>query len=523
MNERTITDKEARSMFILFMIGTASIIVPGIGFAKRDMWLAVIMAVSANLLIALLCARLHYLLPKKDLFDMLQYLYGKVIGRCICLVYWWFFFHAGLLVSMDITEFIKIVSLESTPYLSIYGTIIFLGVYVVKEGIFVLARWAKFFVNVVIALILITSCLLIPEMNFENLQPVLYDGLQPVIAGAFILFAFPLAQIMPFVATFDNLKTKKSALNIYLKGTLIAGAALLILSILNMVILGPHIASTLYYPAHDTVKRLNFGTAIQRVEILADGVFVLGGFVMFSTYLFACSKALSKSFGFNNYKFIVLPLGLLLMDFSRFLNEGFIDHLLFVNTWPTYSFPFLVIFPMIFWLTAELKKRKKSKNRTIKCSMKEITDVSASLVDGSAKIHDIVTIISSISGQTNLLVLNAAIEAARAGDAARGFAVVAEEVRKLAEQSAEATSHIGEIIQKMTADIEFSVNVVNIDNVEVGTGKAVATDTAKGFEAIVDKLGQVQTSVEQISHAIDNTAKGMQKIVSNVQNISTVT
>jgi len=161
-------------------------------------------------------------------------------------------------------------------------------------------------------------------------------------------------------------------------------------------------------------------------------------------------------------------------------------------------------------------------NETIENSMKEITDVSSSLVKGSGEIQEIVTVISNIAGQTNLLALNAAIEAARAGDAGRGFAVVAEEVRKLAEQSADATRHIGKIIQKMTTDIEFSVNVVTKANAEVASGKVAASDAAKGFEMIVNKLGNVQTGMGQITHAVEETAKGMQAMVANVQNISAV-
>jgi len=163
-----------------------------------------------------------------------------------------------------------------------------------------------------------------------------------------------------------------------------------------------------------------------------------------------------------------------------------------------------------------------SQNETIENSMKAITDVSSSLVKGSLEIQDIVTVISSIAGQTNLLALNAAIEAARAGEAGRGFAVVAEEVRKLAEQSAEATRHISQIISKMTEDIEFSVSVVTKANGEVATGKVATTDTAKEFESIVDKLGQVQSGMEEISHAVEETAMGMQTVVANVQNISAV-
>lgn len=169
-----------------------------------------------------------------------------------------------------------------------------------------------------------------------------------------------------------------------------------------------------------------------------------------------------------------------------------------------------------------LIRKMVAQNTTIESSMQDIKDVANSLVAGSAKIQDIITVISNIASQTNLLALNAAIEAARAGEAGRGFAVVAEEVRKLAEQSADATRNIGEIIRQMTTDIDFSVNVVNKANTEVEIGKHAAAETEQGFEAIVEKLAQTQSGMEQITHAVGETAKGMQAIVANVQNISTV-
>lgn len=161
-------------------------------------------------------------------------------------------------------------------------------------------------------------------------------------------------------------------------------------------------------------------------------------------------------------------------------------------------------------------------NNTIAESMGNITTVSGSLVKGSTDIQEIVTVIRNIAGQTNLLALNAAIEAARAGDAGRGFAVVADEVRKLAEQSATATNHIEEIIRKMTADIQFSVDVVNKASSEVTAGKTAAVKTQQGFQAIIDKLDQVKTGIDQMSRAVEETAKGMQTVVHNVQNMSAV-
>lgn len=170
----------------------------------------------------------------------------------------------------------------------------------------------------------------------------------------------------------------------------------------------------------------------------------------------------------------------------------------------------------------QLINKLVAQNDNIEKSMTDITHVSESLVKGSGDIQHIVTTIQDIAGQTNLLALNAAIEAARAGDAGRGFAVVAEEVRKLAEQSANATNHIEEIIAKMTRDIEFSVDVVSQANLEVLNGKTATEETQHGFQAIIGKLNQVRTGIESINLAVDETAKGMQSIVENVQNISAI-
>ncbi|MEG6584353.1 methyl-accepting chemotaxis protein [Dendrosporobacter sp. 1207_IL3150] len=161
-------------------------------------------------------------------------------------------------------------------------------------------------------------------------------------------------------------------------------------------------------------------------------------------------------------------------------------------------------------------------NEQIADAMKEITDVTSKLARGSEDIKGIVGVINDIAGQTNLLALNAAIEAARAGEAGRGFAVVAEEVRKLAEQSANATKDIGEIIGNMGSEIAFAVDTVERANNEVSKGKSSATDTQKGFESIIATLGTVKNGIEQIAVAIDETAKGTQAMVGSVQNISKI-
>lgn len=145
------------------------------------------------------------------------------------------------------------------------------------------------------------------------------------------------------------------------------------------------------------------------------------------------------------------------------------------------------------------------------------------LGESSTKIGEIISVIDDIADQTNLLALNAAIEAARAGEQGRGFAVVADEVRKLAERTTEATKQIATMIKGIQSETQSAVKVMNIGNKEVTNGIELADKAGKSLNDIVLSSQDVQMMINQIAVATEEQSSTSEEIAKNVQSINQVT
>ncbi|MFZ3173193.1 MAG: methyl-accepting chemotaxis protein [Carboxydocellales bacterium] len=166
----------------------------------------------------------------------------------------------------------------------------------------------------------------------------------------------------------------------------------------------------------------------------------------------------------------------------------------------------------------ETVKRMHTINESVASFAKQIK----TLGTRSQEIGNIVGVITGIAKQTNLLALNAAIEAARAGEHGRGFAVVADEVRKLAEQSGEAATQISALIKETRKETDNAVLVMNEKTQEVAEGAEVVTKAGEAFQEIVRSIGEVNSKISEVSSATEEMAAGAQEIVNAIENIAAV-
>ncbi|HMK49753.1 MAG TPA: methyl-accepting chemotaxis protein, partial [Thermodesulfovibrionales bacterium] len=167
-------------------------------------------------------------------------------------------------------------------------------------------------------------------------------------------------------------------------------------------------------------------------------------------------------------------------------------------------------------------KKSVEEVKAIANTVRESAQLMESLGQRSKQIGDIVNVIKDIADQTNLLALNAAIEAARAGEQGRGFAVVADEVRKLAERTAKATAEIGGMIGGIQEEMSRAVLSMEEGTKRVEVGVDFSNQAGEALNKIVGSITNLQSMVQQIATATEEMSTASEQITNDIDTIANV-
>ncbi|WP_170119483.1 methyl-accepting chemotaxis protein [Tumebacillus permanentifrigoris] len=159
---------------------------------------------------------------------------------------------------------------------------------------------------------------------------------------------------------------------------------------------------------------------------------------------------------------------------------------------------------------------------SINTSVGQLAEMIQHLGTSSNEIGELTQTITTIANQTNLLALNAAIEAARAGEHGRGFAVVADEVRKLAEQSSVSAEHIGQVIGKIQTETAQAGLTMEHATSEVAHGIQIVSEAGQAFAEIQTAILHVQEKIDQVTEYSQRMASGTLLVVDSIDQVMAV-
>lgn len=357
MNKELLSNKEMQLLIFIYPIGSFSLFNMGAG-VKQHAWIAVILGVVLSIPMLIMYGRIMELYPGNNIFQILEITFGKIFGAVFNVI---FIFHAiftGAYILHNVMDFIKVTALWNTPLFVSYSIIVFLIIWIQREGIEVICGWAKFNIRILLVLMCLTGILLIPQMNYTKLQPILGLNLSKVFKEGLSIAIYPFIETSIFLMFFDVIRYDNNTKNIFIKPVLLAGALATGIVVAYLMILGGNAYTRFYYPGFEAMKRMKFLGDFQRAEIIISIFFVTLRFLEINFCFLGACKGVEKVFKLSDYKNIIAPVVLFGATFAYIMFNSLMDAKEFVaDLWTFYGVLVEVVFITFLFLIVFIKKK----------------------------------------------------------------------------------------------------------------------------------------------------------------------
>lgn len=364
LEKGSIALRQFTLLIIIITIGDAVLIVPSFlaPEAGRDAWLAAILSLSLGAPVVFLLYHLASRFPAMTLVEYSELIIGKWLGRILASVYLFvIFFLTCTFFLREIGDFIATEIMMETPIQATMILFMVVVVFAVRLGLETIARAAEIFIPWIIGLFIIFTLLILPEIDLQNLQPVLENGIKPLMRASYTNMAIPYMELTAFLMIFPFLNEKPRVKKYFYLGVLIGGSFIIIITFMSITVLGEVMSAQSNYISYQLAKEISIGDFLERLEIIIAIVWLLTIFFKLAIYFYALVLGTAQLLRLKDYRPLTLPMGMILVVGSIIITPNILHYNYFtVRIWPLVDYIFCIGVPLL--LLTVYKFRKELKN-----------------------------------------------------------------------------------------------------------------------------------------------------------------
>lgn len=364
MEKIKISNHQLMAIVAAFVCGSSTLAVSAgvVGTAGQDAWLTVIFATLTGLPVIWMHLTLGARYPDKTFLELFPLLLGKWAGGLVSILYIFVALVSAVQVVWYVGDFFATQYMSGTPFMAINLMFILVVVIAMLYGLESIARASEIFFYVIFGVFFLSAFMTFPKAHPENLFPVLEKGAVPVLKAALPLLSytvFPMVLLNMVYPVNLNLSEPKKTNQAFYRGYFLGMSIVLVAIGMCVMVLGNTITANSRFPVFLLTKEIDVGVFVSRMEALIVIVWLITIFNRTLFYFYMGTIGLAKLLKLDDYRRIVLPLGLLMTIYSDFIYKNVSYEIRWDSqVWVPHILVFGLILPVMLFIVALFRKKQ---------------------------------------------------------------------------------------------------------------------------------------------------------------------
>lgn len=364
-----ISVRQFTILIIIGVIGDSILILPTITAAssKQDAWLSMLLAFIAGLATAGIFAAIANRLQRISLYEATSQRLGKWFGGFVFLLFIFSSFMCILTLLSELSQFMTMQLMPETPVAAII--VFFLTVIIIayRYGIEAFARMGELLFPVFMGLFVMLVVFLFPQVDIPNVRPILARGLLPIMSGALPAYCTGFVEMAILLMLVPYVKGGSKLTKPILTGFAVGGMVLVAIVLLSVLVLGPSLMETKYYPTFVLAQKIMIGHFLERIEAVMAFLWIITVFYKTLLLFFTLTTGLAQAFRLQASGMLTIPLGMILLVCTVTGTPNIIVYnKILIEYYPWFDLTFFLALPMAIWLLLLVIKPRQQKLQEIR-------------------------------------------------------------------------------------------------------------------------------------------------------------